>query len=565
MKKHDISLLIVGKGGQGIDAAGQILAKALFRSGWHVFGYAESENVIQGGLNTYRLRMSDRPVSAMEKNLDFILALDATTAASFIADLELTGKCLIDTEDVTAEDGRIVRLPMAMLAAEAKLNKARNIVGLGALIRLLGLPLEPLETAITEKYRDKSSEIVSQNIQAARSGHLSVNQEDSAAPNEVLRAPDENSNLITGGTLGALGAIKAGCKFFAAYPMTPSSSILHTLASLADEYGISVNHVEDEIAAINMAIGAGFAGVRSMTATSGGGYALMTEAIGLAGMIESPVVILEVQRPGPSTGLPTRTAQGDLRQVLHAGQGEFPHVVLAPGTLTQAFEDIFKAFNIAERYQCPVTVLLDKYLADQQTDVVLPDADLKIDHGKLLAEGSDAQFQRYASGEDGIPIRSLPGQVKGIHTATSYEHGPDGQPTEDPVTVEAMNDRRLAKMTTLSNALSPISLEGPEDAAYTIICWGSTYGIAKEIIARHGSLNLLHFRHINPLPANTKKVLSSIRNPILLENNATGQLGGWLREKFGLQTPNRILNHSGRPFYVDELDKRISDILGETI
>lgn len=531
-----INILICGKGGQGIEAAGLVLAKTLVSLGYHAFCYPESENVIHGGVNTFHLRVGKNPVYALEIKLDFILGLDSLIAESFFTDLKPTGICLMEKSD-KKEYGNLTVMDVKMndLAHEAGLDRAKNFAGLGALVSVLGEPVEQLESAIKDKYLGKSEEVAMMNVMAARLGYNSM---DDGKKKSIL-ATDGKRNISSGSQMASLGAVEAGCKFFAAYPMTPSSGILHAMAGMAKEHGISALHVEDEIAAINMAIGAGFAGARAMTSTSGGGYALMTEAIGLAGMIETPVVIAEVQRPGPSTGLPTRTAQGDLRQVLHAGQGTFPHVVLAPGTTLQTYRMMFEAFNIAEVHRCPVTILMDKYLADQQVDTELVSDLFKIDHGN----------------------RPIPGQAERIYTATSYEHNEQGNVTEDPEEVSKAGMRRMAKMDDIRRNLPPLEIEGNRDAEHTIICWGSTYGIAKEIVEKSKNINLLHFKYISPLPANTQEILKSIKKPILMENNATGQFGGWLMENLSFHTPIKILNGTGRTFYVDEVLERIKSVI----
>lgn len=554
---------------------GQILASAVSSAGWFFHINNEIQNVIQGYHNTLQILISLEPLFSHSSRFSAILAMDEDTLAQDLQTLEPDG-CLIYDEIWTLNDesfkGCAYPVPfndLAMATGGTKLM--RNMVGLGVIAGMIGLDEDNVVKAINNRFSKKSDDVIEKNILAMRAGYeqakkIATDQRDFKI---VPQTHTEPLLITSGNMLAAMAAIKAGCRFFSAYPMTPSTSILHFLAKHAAEYKMSVHHVEDELSAVNMAIGAGFAGARSMVATSGGGYALMTEAISLAGMLEVPVVIIEVQRPGPSTGLPTRTGQGDLRQVLHAGQGDFPHIVLSPGTHEEVFGLVFEAFNMAEKYQCPVTVLMEKYLAESFVNLPRPDTrGLSVDRG-LLATNDNLDigevYQRYKISADGISPRSIPGMVGGSHTASSYEHGEDGYFTEDPAYVSKMNEKRMCKMETLSKTLPAIALEGVPDAEVTLVCWGSTLGPARQatvLLKNDGvTANILHIKYLRPLQPMVHELLSKSKRPILIEGNISAQLGGLIREQTGYEIVDKILDYSGRPFAPERIAERIKRIL----
>ena len=349
--------------------------------------------------------------------------------------------------------------------------------------------------------------------------------------------------------------------------MTPSSSVLHCMAKHARDFNISVNHVEDELSAINMAIGAGFSGARSLAATSGGGFALMTEAVGLSGMTEVPLVLVEVQRPGPSSGLPTRTSQGDLRQVMHASQGDFPRIVLSPGTHEEAFYMGFEAFNLAEKYQCPVILLTEKYLGEGSVNLPFFKTDhLRVDRGKLLPNDQIPEnFERFKATKDGICARTVPGQKGGAHTASSYEHLENGYFTEEIEPVNAMNERRMKKMETIYKNLPLVQIEGKPNADVTLVCFGATYGPAYEAMEylrrKAVSANILHIKYLLPLQPGVRELLEKTKHPIVVEGNFSAQLAGVIHEKAGVDIQDKILDYSGRPFTPDGIAKKVLEIL----
>ena len=376
--------------------------------------------------------------------------------------------------------------------------------------------------------------------------------------------------LLTGNEAVSLGAIKAGCKFYAAYPMTPASSILHFMAAQERNFSLVVKHSEDEIAAINMTIGAGFAGVRAMTATSGGGFSLMSEALGLAAMTETPIVVVVSQRPGPSTGLPTRTEQGDLKFVLHASQGDFPRFVIAPGDVEECFHKTIEAFNLAEKYQCPAILILDKYLSEShKTAEEFEASGVKIDRGLLLSDEEiekTGEFKRYEFTETGISPRTIPSQKGGVFTATGNEHDETGYLSEEKTVRTRMMDKRFRKFKQAEREIPEPKLFGPKDAEVTMIAWGSTKGPIKEAmkLLDHDGIraNFLQIIYINPFPANTvSRIIRASKRTVIVENNKTAHLASLIREKTGKEIEHKILKYDGRQFFPTEIHQRVKEAL----
>jgi len=365
--------------------------------------------------------------------------------------------------------------------------------------------------------------------------------------------------LLTGNEAISLGAIAAGCKFMAAYPMTPAGSIMEYIASKSEDFDLVMVHAEDEIAAINMAIGAAYAGVRAMTATSGSGLCLMVEGIGLAGMTETPIVVVDGQRPGPAIGLPTRTEQGDLQFVLHAHHGDFPRAVLAPATIEDAFWVTVKAFNLAEKYQLPVIILTDQHLASSYATVDMFDlSKVKIERGLLFSgtEAGQSAYKRHRITPSGISPRAFPGQGEALVVTDADEHDEEGHLIEDAQMRIAQVQKRLRKLSSFRQEISSPRFYGSKKAQTTLIGWGSTYGAiheAVDILRNEGaSVNLLHLNELWPFPAEAvADTLGRARNTCVVESNATGQLARLIRAETGKDVSGRILKYDGRPFTPD--------------
>ncbi|MEM5777594.1 MAG: 2-oxoacid:acceptor oxidoreductase subunit alpha, partial [Candidatus Aenigmatarchaeota archaeon] len=431
---------------------------------------------------------------------------------------------------------------------------------------------EILYDAIRDTFKGKKGEDIAQtNINVAKAGYEYVLEKFQNINKIKIKSNEKQKRMyINGNEAIAIGAIKAGCKFYAAYPMTPASSILHYLASKENDYNIIVKQTEDEIAAIHMAIGASFAGVRAMTGTSGGGFSLMTEALGLAAITETPLVVVLAQRPGPSTGMPTHTEQGDLRFVLHASNGEFPRVVVAPGDVNECFYETFNAFNITEKYQLPVIIITDKFLAESHatTDPFFLDG-MKIDRGQLLSEDKAKnvqEYKRYENTISGVSLRALPSQENFIFKASTDEHDEYGRLSEESADRIIQVDKRFRKMKVLETEIDGAKFYGDKDAEIIIVSWGSTKGPILEAMKllhkKDIKVGFLQILYIMPFPVNkTKSFLEGIKKKILIENNKTAQLGGIIKEKTGIDMDYKILKYDGRPFTPEEIVSQIEEVL----
>ena len=561
---------IGGEAGFGIMVTGLIFAKTAVRSGYHIFDYIEYPSLIRGGHNTYQVTVGREPVFASPDKVDLLIALNQK-ASRFHAKQLSSGSGIIFDNKEFALKGPVLRkakklypIPLMLLAKKAGGTELmRNSVALGAGLALLGGDLEVLKEVIKDTFADKKEAIVKINLQAASLGFEYAR--DSFSPwGKVLtkRKALEKQLVLTGNEAISLGAIAGGMKFFAAYPMTPASSILHLLAERAKDYHFLVKHAEDEIAVVNMALGAAFAGARSMVATSGGGFSLMSEGLGLAGITETGIVVVNAQRPGPATGMPTWTEQGDLRFMLHASQGEFPRIVLAPGDVEEAFYLTAQAFNLAEKFQTPVIILSDKFLSESHQSTPPFDGEkIKIERGKLV-KGTD-DYRRYQLTADGVSPRALPGEEKGLSLVNSYEHDEAGYSTEESRLREKMVEKRAQKLKTALVDLPQPQLEGEAEANLTLIGWGSTKGPIREALKQTANLkiNHLHLSWLSPFPAETvKKILTQANQTLIIENNHDGQLSGLIREQTGLEIENKLLKYDGRPFYPEEIVKKIKDI-----
>lgn len=566
--------MIGGKAGEGIEVPGNMFAKLCMHAGLWLHSTQEFYSVIKGYNNINQIRVSERPVKSHTNHYDLVLSIDDETVERYIDDIVPGGGLVYDPSlvpgEVKRDDINLFPVPMVDIAKEkVGLGLAKNVVGIGVCMGLLDYDIQPLLDLIVKTFAKKGDEIVNKNIDAAQAGYNYVKDNFNREFNYQIKPSKKpvKKFFVNGNQAIVFGAIKSGLKFVSEYPMTPSSSVLHAAAKHAHQYDISVNHVEDELAAINMAVGAGYAGVRSMVATSGGGFALMTEAIGMSGMVEAPVVIVEIQRPGPSSGLPTRSGQGDLRQVMHASQGEFPRIVMSPGNHEEAFYMSHEAFNMAERYQCPVLLISEKYLAEGHATLPFLKTDhLKIDRGKLLTETEIKEyFKRYKITKDGIPHRSIPGQKGGAHTATTYEHLESGYFTEEIEPVKEMYARRMKKMETIEQDLPSVELEGVPDADVTIVCWGGTFMPASEAIDmldKDGiKANMLHIKYMLPLQPGVREALEQCKRPVLVEGNYTALLGGVIAEKAGVDIQSRILDYSGRPFTPDQIYEGVKKLI----
>jgi 2-oxoglutarate ferredoxin oxidoreductase subunit alpha len=426
-----------------------------------------------------------------------------------------------------------------------------NTVAMGAALGLVGYDFKLFNGLLIGFF---SGETANNNFKAARAGYQHA-LGFSAQQRKLTRAGTDKRMLINGNEAMSIGAIAAGCKFMSAYPMTPVTSIMEYLAARSEEFGLVVVPAEDEISAVNMVIGAAYTGVRAMTATSGGGFCLMVEGIGLAGMTETPIVVIEGQRPGPAIGLPTRTEQGDLDFVLHSSHGEFPRVVFTPATVEDCFWLTINAFNLADTYQIPVLIITDHYLANSY--YTAEKFDLKkvvVDRGLLFKKNAaSGEYKRYAYTESGISPMAFPGNKEALVVADSDEHNEAGHLIEDAETRTKMMDKRMKKLTFLKEEVIQPRYFGVEKPDTLLIGWGSTYGVIKETVdlmnGNGGSFGMLHLPQIWPFPSDAvSAVIKKASRCYVVENNATGQLSGLIRRETGLSANGKILKYDGRPF-----------------
>lgn len=583
--KGEITWKIGGEAGFGIMSVGEMFARICMRAGFHVFTYPEYPSLIRGGHNTYQVTVAPTPVTAHRTQINLLVALNRETLDLHLSEVLPKGVIIYDTSDLTFKnfrlrevgrrDIKLIGLPLEDLAKQGGGQiLMRNTVALGASCALLEIPTNHLSEVIRDTFKKKGKKIVSLNSAVLMTGYRAITPKQrkiypwSIKPTK-LQKPQA---LFTGNDALAMGAIQAGCQLYSAYPMTPASSVLHFLAEHGPKYGMIVRHAEDEIAAIHHAIGAAYAGVRAMTGSAGGGFALMTEAVGMAAMTEVGLVIIEAQRGGPSTGLPTWTEQGDLRQVLHASQGDFPRIVLAPSSHLECFHFMQEAFHLADLYQTPVIVMTDKYLAEAFRNVTIEDLTPRsIERGKIWVSSDQSgsrTFRRYRSDvRDGIAPRTLPGTPNGLFLANSDEHDEFGYSNEDIPQRQAQMSRRARKISTLQKKVLPPRQVGPDQAPLTVVSWGSSAGpveAALEILKKEhaGKANGMIITMIAPFPAPAVKArLKTSQRTVIVEANQSGQLAGWIRQQTGHTFDHAINRYDGRPFDPVELAHKFAEFV----
>ncbi|MFW6150214.1 MAG: 2-oxoacid:acceptor oxidoreductase subunit alpha [Chloroflexota bacterium] len=551
----DVTVMIGGEAGQGVQSMGAILARTLAGAGYQVFGDQDYESRIRGGHNFFRIRVKDSDVGAVSESVDVLIALNKETIDLHRRELSPRGVVLYDGEQISdvGRDGTMLSVPLGRLAEESGGSKiVANSVALGATAGLMNYNVEILAHILTGFFGGDG--VGESNARAARAGYgyakENLERDFGLAPEGGRQA---KGLVVTGNEALSLGAMVAGCTFYAGYPMTPASSIMEFLAAKAKDYGMVVLQTEDEIAAINCVVGAGYAGARAMTATSGSGFCLMVEGLGLAGLTETPVVMVDAQRPGPAVGMPTRTEQGDLEFVIHAHHGDFPRAVLAPATVEDCFWLTAKAFNLADMYQIPVILLTDHHLATSVATVERFDlSKVAIDRGELVDSAGD-DYVRHRVTESGVSPRALPGMGRGLVMTDSDEHDEAGHMTESAQVRTDQADKRLQKLEGLRKQIGSPRRFGPDKAETTLVGWGSTYGALKEAVellqADGLDVNLLHLSELWPFPAGqVAATLDKARQSYVVEGNATGQLAHLIRAETGRDVSGKILRYDGRPF-----------------
>lgn len=581
----DIQWLIGGEAGYGIMTTGSMMAKIFTRLGLSVFDYVEYPSLIRGGHNAYYVRASSEEIFSQKRPIDILVALNKQTIDKHKNELSENAVVVFDPNATHVEINEfsstisLVAIPLLELTKKLGVDRLMvNTVAIGASLALFYSDFSVLEKIMNDAFSKKGEKIVLENINTSKAGFDYVlSNFANAFPNKVEKK-EQNNILISGAEAVTLGAIKAGVKFAAIYPMTPINTIMTTLVSHALKYNIIIKEPEDEISGINMAIGASFTGVRSMTATSGGGFSLMVESVGLSSQTETPLVIIEGMRPGPATGMPTWTAQGDLRFILHAGQDEFPKVILVPGDFVESFTYTMKAFNLAEKYQVPVIILMDKYLLESHgavnnSELKEKSDEYKIERGKILSDEETEKmvdYKRYQFTEDGVSSRSLPGQKGGIALNGSYEHDERGLDNEDAENRIKMMDKRFKKLENVKSEIDLVNQYGNSDAPLTIIGFGSTKMTILEAIkwlSKEGiQVNFLQVASLIPFPTELlEKALKSFHKTLIIEGNKTGQLEGLIKEKTGYSIDYHFRKYDGRPFYPEEIVEKVKSLYSSLV
>lgn len=575
MPEQDFIFKIAGEAGYGIASAGLIFSKTAQRQGYFIFDFNEYPSLIRGGHNVYGARISSQEIYSPRDGIDILVALNQKAIKEHSGELKRDAAVIFDSETVQQPNlGQKVNffpLPLTKLAIQAGgQDIMRNNVALGATVFLLQGDFSVFDRVVRDVFSSAKPEIIDLNIKVASAG-FDFAQKNFKEPLQGIsfkKRENVKQLFLSGNDALALGTIKAGCKFFSAYPMTPINALLAYLASKAKELNLVYFQPEDEIAGINSAIGAGHCGVRAMTATSGGGFSLMVEALGMAGMTETPLVVIEGQRPGPSSGLPTWTSQGDLKFVLSASQDDFPRIILAPGDVEETFWLTTKAFNLSEKYQTPVIVLVDKFLCEsRQTIEVFDENAVTIDRGFLFSpENSSENYQRYQLTDSGISPRARAGQAGVSFCVSSYEHDESGFAREDAQTREKMMEKRMRKLEDLQKEVPAPKVYGQRGAKTGLVGWGSSKGAILEaqkiLLANNVKTEFLHFNFLSPFPAGpVARFYKDHKKILLIEQNFTGQLADLIREKTGIETKEKLLKYDGRPIFPEEIVKRVNEVL----
>ena len=566
--KSDVSVVLCGQAGQGVQTVEFLLTRLVSRAGYHVFATKEYMSRIRGGANSTTIRVSHRPVAAPVDRIDLLIPLNEGAvehvARRISAKTVVLGERQITGDVPVLQTCTFFDVPFTAIASALGNKLYSNVVAVGAIAGLLGLSSEHLRTQVRRFFAGKPSDVVDDNVKAADEGYAAAAKLD--LPHELRlaepnRVPVRGELLLNGGEAVGMGAIAGGCNFVSSYPMSPSTPVLTFLAQHAKDFGIIAEQAEDEIAAVNMAIGAWYAGARALVTTSGGGFALMTEGLSLAGMLESPLVIHLAQRPGPATGLPTRTEQADLEMAVYAGHGEFPRIILAPGTLEDGFYLTQRAFNLADQYQVPVFILTDQYYIDSYYST--PAFELSRMGIEKHIVSTSRDYRRYEPVATGVSPRGVPGYGEGLVVVDSDEHDEEGHITEDAELRVRMVDKRLAKGETLMGDAVPPEVVGPPDYKNLVICWGSTYHAVKEAVSRleRDDTAVLHYRQVYPVPRQTADYLRRAERTVIVEGNATAQFRRLIHLQAGIGVMHQVLNYDGLGFTVERILNRLRDTL----
>lgn len=563
---EDVSIVLCGEAGQGIQTVEEILVQSVKLGGYNVFSSKEYMSRIRGGENSTEIRVSPKRVTAYVDRIDILIAI-SKGAIDHLEERISPDTLIIGDEKTLAEVERqeVIKIPFLKMAAEIGGPIYANVIAAGTLCRVLNVDKEIFNECITAMFKRKGEEILQNDLKAGEEGYKIGDELITSGKFDINIQKDpkiRDEILINGTDAVGLGCIAGGCRFMSSYPMTPSTPLQTFIAGHSTEFEMMFEQAEDEIAAINMGLGASYAGARSIVATSGSGFALMSEAVGLSGMIETPIIIYLAQRPGPAVGLPTRTAQEDLNLALYSSPGETPRAIFAPGNFEDAFFLTQHAFNLADKYHIPVFILTDQYFADiyyNITDIGLN----RIDNQNYIVK-TVADYSRYEITRDGISPRGIPGYGDGLVVVDSDEHDTEGHLTEDLHLRNKMVEKRLKKLDGIQkDAISP-ELVGNPDYKILVVGWGSTYGVIKEALENLGrnDIAFLYFKQVYPLHADTLQYLERSEKTIIFENNATSQFGALIMQLTGFKIDDKILKYNGMPFSVEKVTYHLKSFMG---
>ncbi|AIS32924.1 2-oxoacid:acceptor oxidoreductase subunit alpha [Methanobacterium formicicum] len=584
LKEEDISIVLCGEAGQGIQTVEAVLAQAVKQTGYHIFSTKEYMSRVRGGENSTQIRISSDRVASYVDRIDILLALSYGAIdhlkdriypkTVIIGDPEHIKSARESENNLPTLNTNFIEIPLMETAEDIGGLIYANVIAAGALSCLLDIPKEIFDGLISDMFARKGPEILQNDLKAGEAGYTLGKGLMESEENQVKLSLEAHSTvrdelLLSGTDAAGMGCLAGGCKFMSSYPMTPSTPLQAFLAGNAHDFELVYEQAEDEIAAINMALGASYAGARSMVATSGSGFALMEEGVGLAGMTETPVVIYLGQRPGPAVGLPTRTSQEDLNLALYSGTGEFPRIIFAPGKLEDAFTLSQRAFNLADKYQIPVFILSDQYFADCYYNI--PSLPLEEVENEDYLIKTTPNYRRYLITQDGVTPRGIPGYGDGLVILDSDEHDEEGHITENLEIRTQMVDKRLKKMEHIrKDALTP-ELVGSEDYENLVLGWGSTYWPIREALENirkkglnpdSGETSFLHLKQVYPLHSSVTNYLEKAEDVIILENNAHGQMANLIQLETGLEIQEKYLKYNGMPFSVEEVEKRLLQFMG---
>lgn len=580
---NQLSWKVGGQQGEGIESTGEIFSMAMSRLGYYLYSYRHFSSRIKGGHTNNKIRVSTKPRRAVSDDLDILVAFDQETIDFNAHELRDGGIIIADAKfNPTLPEGlkpvRMITVPLTQIAEELGTSLMKNMVSIGASSAILGLPVESFRNIVEDMFLRKGEKVVEKNMDAIRKGFDFVNEiTGGQLPDFQLEAADGQKRLfMIGNDAIGLGAVVAGCRFMPAYPITPASEIMEYLIKKLPKFGGTVIQTEDEIAAITMAIGGNYGGVRTMTASAGPGLSLMMEAIGLAGMTETPVVIVDTQRGGPSTGLPTKQEQSDINAMIWGTHGEIPKVVMCPSTVEECFYDTVEAFNIAEEYQVPVILVTDLSLSlGKQTVEPFDYSRVQIRRGKLLTGQElpelevNGQFKRYEVTEDGVSPRPIPGQKFGLHHVTGVEHAESGRPSESAENRKAQMDKRLRKLNKLAETFpNPVLFDAPHSDADVLVVGinsvGGTIEEAKGRLEQEGlKVNHAQIRLVHPFPTDVlKPYVDKAKHVVVVENNATGQIADLIKLNVGsAEKVKSVLKYDGNPFLPSDVYNEIKGLV----